>query len=112
MCVALTLLVTACEDMANDPLAMAVAPETHGAVLLTEGMPTVSDMVAEHGLVAHVAGELDAWWASWDLETGEGAKVRASVYPTVSRVLYPYLMEEGVADLIDAVLDDRSPFDS
>jgi hypothetical protein len=99
-CVALTLLVSACEDRANDPLAMAVAPETHGALLLTEGMPTVSDLVQEHGLETQVAGELDAWWSSWDLDSREGPKSRASIYPSVSRILYPYLMEEGVADLL------------
>jgi hypothetical protein len=100
VCVALTLLVSACEDRANDPLAMAVAPETHGALLLTEGMPTVSDLVQDHGLETQVAGELDAWWSSWDLDSREGPKARASIYPSVSRVLYPYLMEEGVADLL------------
>jgi hypothetical protein len=79
---------------------MAVAPETHGAVLLTEGMPTVSDLVKEYGLAAQLEGELDAWWGSWDLDLREGPRVRASVYPSASRALFPFLMDEGVADLL------------
>jgi len=99
-CVLVTLVVVACEDMANDPLAMAVAPETHGAVLLTEGLPTVSDLVTEHELAAQAGGDLAAWWESWDLDLEEGKIVRSSVYPSVSSVLFPRLLDEGVAELL------------
>ncbi len=96
----MTLLVSACEDVANDPLAMAVAPETHGAVLLTEGLPTLSDLVTENGLAGEMSHELDIWWESWELGTMDGKRVRASIYPVVSSTLFPYLLEEGVADLL------------
>lgn len=100
VCVVLTLLVSGCEDVANDPLAMAVAPETHGAVLLSDGLPTLSDLLTEHGLAGQMGRELDTWWESWELGSLEGQRVRASLYPVVSSVLFPYLLEEGVADLL------------
>jgi len=99
VCVVCTLSMSACEDVANDPLAMAVAPETHGAVLL-DGLPTVSDLISEHGLAAQGGEDLDAWWDSWELEARDGRRVRISVYPSVSRRLFPHLMEDGVAGLL------------
>jgi hypothetical protein len=96
----MTLAVSACEDMANDPLAMAVAPETHGAVLLSEGLPTLSDLLAQHGLAGPAQSYLDTWWRSWDLGPVDGPKVRATLYSPVSSALYPYLLEEGVAALL------------
>ena len=99
-CVALTLAPSACEDMANDPLAMAVAPETHGAVLLSEGLPTVSDLLSKHGLAAQTKEYLDTWWESWELGPEEGPEARESVYPPAAEALYPFLLEEGVAALL------------
>jgi hypothetical protein len=99
-CVGLTLAVSACEDVANDPLAMAVAPETHGAVLLSESLPTLSDLLAEHGLAAPARSYLDTWWSSWELGPQDGPRVRATLYSPVSAVLFPYLLEEGVAALL------------
>ncbi|MGW8268665.1 MAG: hypothetical protein ACWGSQ_20030, partial [Longimicrobiales bacterium] len=99
-CVVLTLSASACEDLGNDPLATAVAPETHGAVLLTEGLPTLSDLLARHGLAEPAESYLDTWWRSWDLGFPEGQKVRATLYSPVSATLYPYLLEEGVAALL------------
>lgn len=99
-CVVLTLPASACEDMGNDPLATAVAPETHGAVLLSEGLPTLSDLLTRHGLAGRAQIYLDAWWRSWDLGPPDGQKVRATLYSPVSAVLYPYLLEEGVATLL------------
>jgi hypothetical protein len=98
--VILTLLLWACEDVANDPLAMAVAPETHGAVLLTGGLPTLSDLMTEYGLAAHAEQELDAWWGSWELGPEDGPRVRDSLYPIAGRALFPYLLDEGVAELL------------
>lgn len=99
-CVFLTLAVSACEDAANDPLAMAVAPETHGAVLLSEGLPTVSDLLVKHGLAEQSKAYMDAWWQSWELGQDAGARSRAPLYSPVSAAVYPYLMEEGVAQLL------------
>ena len=99
-CVALTLFVASCEDVANDPLAMAVASETHGAVLLTEGMPTLSDLITDYGLAAQEQQGLDAWWESWELGPQEGPRVRSSLYAAASHAIFPYLLEEGVADLL------------
>jgi hypothetical protein len=79
---------------------MAVAPETHGAVLLNEGLPTLSDLLTEHGLAGEMGEELDTWWGSWELGATEGQRVRASLYPLVASVLFPYFLEEGVADLL------------
>jgi len=101
MCVVLTLLSSACEDMGRDPLAMAVAAETHGAVLLTEGLPTLSQLVTEHGLAAQVGWELDTWWQSWELSAEEGRSVRGSLYSPVASALFPYYLDEGVAELLD-----------
>ena len=99
-CVALTLFLADCEDVANDPQAMAVASETHGAVLLTEGTPTVSDVITDYGLAAQEQQGLDAWWESWELGPQEGPRVRSSLYAAASHAIFPYLLEEGVADLL------------
>jgi len=79
---------------------MAVAGETHGAVLLTEGMPTLSDLITDYGLAGQEQQGLDAWWESWDLGPQEGPRARAPLYSAASHALFPYLMEEGVSDLL------------
>jgi hypothetical protein len=100
VCVAWTLSLSACEDMGNDPLAMAVAPETHGAVLLSDGLPTAPELFSEHDLVGQGGEELNGWWDSWDLDRRDGRRIRTELYPSLAGRLFPYLLEDGVADLL------------
>jgi hypothetical protein len=47
LCVAGTLAVSACQDVQHNPLALAVASETHGAVLFSEQLPSVPHLLAD-----------------------------------------------------------------
>jgi hypothetical protein len=99
-CVATTLVVSACEDFSEDPLATSVAAETHGAVLFAEGLPTLSELAEAHGIEPAVKPELDLWWDSWNLAPAEGGEVRSALYAPLSHALYPFLLDDGVAELL------------
>jgi len=99
MCVLCTLPVSACQDI-DHGLILAVAPETHGAVTLTGGLPTVPDLVLAQGLEREGQADVEAWWDSWALTAADGAKVRQEVYPSVSARLYPLLNRNGVTELL------------
>lgn len=101
MCVLFTLPVSACQDIRDDPLAVAVAPETYGALLLSDALPSVPHLLAERGLGVAGAADADAWWESWTLEEHEGESLRASIYPSAASRLYPVVGDEGVAELLD-----------
>ena len=100
VCVALTLTVSACEDFGDDPLAMGVAPETHGAVVFTDGLPNLSELAEVHDVSMEIQQELDLWWDSWNLAPAEGSDIRAALYTPVSHTLFPFLLDEGVAGLL------------
>ncbi len=99
-CVVTTLTVSACEDFGDDPLATSVAPETHGAVLFAEGLPTLSELAELHGVGPAVKPELDLWWDSWNLAPAEGGEVRAALYQPLSHALFPFLLDDGVSELL------------
>ncbi len=97
----LTVPVLACQDAEDSPLAVAVAPETHGALLLSDHMPSVPHLLSEQGLGLEGAAEANAWWESWTLDDAAGEDLRASVYPAAASRLYPRFGEEGVRGLLD-----------
>jgi hypothetical protein len=99
-CIVFTLLVSACSDAGDGPLAVAVAPETHGAIFFSEGFPTLPSLLSKHGLETEGVLEAEAWWASWDLEESDGAELRARTRPLVARYLLPALGPAGVLDLV------------
>jgi hypothetical protein len=100
MCVAGTLAVSACQDVQHNPLALAVASETHGAVLFAEQLPSVPHLLADHGMAVEGSAEADAWWESWRLGGDEGAHLRSLVYPSAIQRLYPVLGEAGVGEFL------------
>ena len=100
MYVAGTLALSACQDVQNNPLALAVASETHGAVLFAEQLPSVPQLLAEHGMAVEGSAEADAWWESWRLGGDEGAHLRSLVYPSAIQRLYPVLGESGVGEFL------------
>ena len=100
MCVFVTLPVSACQDVESDPLAVAVAPETHGALLLGADLSSVPHLLTEQGLALEGAAEAEAWWESWTLSRGEGARLRSRIYPSAARRLYPALAKDGVRHII------------
>lgn len=100
MCVAITLPASALQNKDEHSLS-AVAPETHGAVALGGGLPSVPELVQAHGLDAEGFEELEAWKDSWGMVDGDGALVRATqVYPGVAARLFPILNRPGVAELL------------
>ena len=99
-CVLITLSLSACKDAANQPLAVAVASETHPALLLPENLSTVSSLLSDYGLDRDGVVESEAWWNSWSLQGGEGASLRSKVYPSAAQRLFPVMGLAGVQDLL------------
>jgi hypothetical protein len=97
LCVVGTLTASACQDVQHNPLALAVASETYGAVLFSEQLPSVPHLLAEEGLEAEGSAEAEAWWESWRMGGEDGAQLRSLVYPSAIRRLYPVLGEAGVS---------------
>jgi hypothetical protein len=87
-------------DEENGPLAISVAPETHGAVLFSDDLSTVPRLLTDNGLAEDGAVEAEAWWASWDMSDGEGALLRSEVHPMAARRLFPALGLAGVRDVL------------
>jgi len=101
LCVTSTPSASSLQDMGDETL-YPVAPETHGAVALGGGLPSVPELVDAHGLDPETVAELETWRESWSLVTAEGALVRSTqVYPAVVARLFPLLHRPGVADLLD-----------
>jgi len=95
-----TLPVSACQDVAIDPLALAVASETHGAVFLSQALPSMPVLLAEMGMGDEGWADVDAWWESWKMGSEEGEQVRSRIYPAAARRLLAALGEQGVRDLL------------
>ena len=99
-CVISTLSVSACMDAGTDPLALAVAPETRGAVLFADGLSTVPSLLSDHGLALEGAVEAEGWWDSWSLGESEGARLRSQIYPSAVQQLYPVMGVAGTQDVL------------
>jgi hypothetical protein len=100
LCVTCTLPLSACQDVEGDPFAVAVAPETHGAILFSGRLASVPQLLAAEGLDAEGAAEADAWWESWTLGRGDGERLRSQIYPLAVGHLFPVLGQVGVRELI------------
>lgn len=100
LCVFCTLPVSACQDVESDPLALAVAPETHGAVLLSQELPSLPHLLSSQGLSDEGAAEVQAWWESWGLSETEGQRLRSRIYPLAAQRLLPVLGEEGLSGVL------------
>jgi hypothetical protein len=100
LCVVGTLAVSACQDAQNNPLALALAPETHGAVLSPEQLPSVPHLLSDQGMAGEGSAEAEAWWESWRLGGDDGANLRSLVYPHAVQRLYPVLGRAGVGELL------------
>jgi len=99
-CVVVTLSASACVDDLSSPLAVAVAPETHGAILMSDGPVTVPQLLSRYGLDQDGAAQAEAWWDSWSMEAEEGASLRSKVYPLAAASLFPAMGSAGVEDLL------------
>jgi hypothetical protein len=102
LCVAATLAVYACQDVQDNPLALAVASETHGAVLFAEELPSLPRLLGDNGMAGEGSAEADAWWESWRLGGAEGAQLRSLVYSSAIQRLYPVLGDAGVGEFLKA----------
>ena len=87
-------------DAGTNPLAVAVAPETHGAVFFADGLSTVPSLFSDHGLALEGAVEVEAWWDSWSLGEAEGARLRFLIYPLAVERLYPVMGVAGTQDVL------------
>jgi hypothetical protein len=94
------LLATACHDVESDPLAVAVAPEAHGAVLVAPELPDIPTLLAREGLNGSGGSEAMDWLQSWEVSGAEGDALRNSLYRSVTSQLFPRLGEEGVLELL------------
>ncbi len=100
ICVLFTLPVSACREAHDDPLAVAVAPETHGALGFPRELASVPHLLDHQGLKEEGAAEAGAWWASWDLSPEEGDRLRSRIYPSVARRILPGLGDEGLLRIL------------
>lgn len=93
-------MVSGCVDTGQDPLATAVAPETHGAIFFSDGLSTLPDLLLDHGLALEGAVEAEAWRDSWDLEEEEGLRLRTLSYGSAVQRLFPLMGTQGVEDVL------------
>ena len=100
LCVVCTHPLSACQDVEGDLFAVAVATETHGAILFTGSLSSVPQLLSAEGLEGEGAAEVDAWWESWTLGRGDGERLRTQIYPSAVRHLYPVLGQTGVRELL------------
>ncbi len=87
-----------CQDL-EEPLALAVAPETHGALLLSQELPSIPLLLSgtEKG---EESAEVEAWWDSWRMEEEDGERVRSRIYLAAAQRLLPAMGREGVRNLL------------
>jgi hypothetical protein len=100
MCVLFTLPASACQDAEGDPVAVAVAPETHGAILFSSDLSSVPHLLSAEGLETRASAAAEAWWESWTLSKPEGERLRSRIYPSTVDVLLPVLGADGVLELL------------
>ena len=103
LCVFFTLPLSSCADAESHPLALAVASETHGAVLLGEDLPTVPNLISTETDGYDEIAISEVWWDSWLLEEGQGAAARQRLYPLAARLLATDLSPSGIEDLLGRV---------
>jgi len=99
-CLFATIPVSACQDSADHPMAMTVAPETHGALAFSQQLPSVPELLAREGLAPAEVPEARAWERSWTMDEAQGAELRDRLYPSVARLLFLHLGAEGVDELM------------
>jgi hypothetical protein len=81
-------------------LALAVASEAHGAVLVSPGLPSIPELLSREETAGGGGSEALDWMESWDLGAREGRMMRARLYSPVAGQLYPLLGDKGVAELL------------
>jgi hypothetical protein len=99
-CVFFTLLVSACSDAEEGPLALAVAPETQGAVQFFGELPTLPSLFSRYGLDNEGASQAEAWWASWEMEDEGGTELRSRVRALGASHLLPFMGSSGIRDVV------------
>jgi hypothetical protein len=99
-CVTTTLVASACDDGAEDPFAIAVAPGTDGAVAFSHGLATFPHLLGIHGMGQESAMEAEAWSSSWSLSEEEGTRLRSRIYPLVVEGLLTKMGTAGIQDLL------------
>ena len=103
LCVLFTLPLSSCVDAESHPLALAVASETRGAVLLRDDLPTVPKLISS-GSGGHDGVAIsEAWWDSWHLEAARCAHARQALYPLAAHLLAPDLPPSEIEELLSRV---------
>ena len=95
-CLFVTPVVSACQDVGGNPLALTPSPDSRDAVFLAEALPNLPSLLNQYGLDGEGAGEADAWSESWELEPG------ARVYDAMA---LPTPMDFDAPHRLDAFLN-------
>lgn len=98
-CVVSTLLVSGCQDVGEDPMAIYVSAGADGAALLGESLPTIPTLLLDYGLETEGVAEMEAWEASWADGEG-GVDLREVVHRSSVERLLPLMGRSGVEDVI------------
>ena len=94
--------VVGCDDADSDPMAVLMAAETHGALALSEHLPTLPDLVERSPARGELISAADLWALSW--RRGEdGRQDRSEAYANVVPRLSSELGSAGIAGALDAV---------
>lgn len=95
-------------------MAVLVAAETHGALRVAEGLPTMGDLAHRAGEGPGMAEAERIWTESWTEGADRGGQLRMDAYRMAGPVLTEALGPDGVRDLlvsVNDVLDAASELD-
>lgn len=96
---ALGLLLAAavgCGDASTDPMAVLVAAETHGALDVTEDLPSLPELIQSTGSETALPEAADTWLDSWDAGD-DGLLLRQDAYRQAVPRLATALGADGIA---------------
>lgn len=94
-----------CRDSQNDPMAVLVAAETHGALAAAERLPGLPELNRETRDDAELARADRLWLESWTASEDEGRGLRADAYERAVPILAPRLGSAGIEAALSAVWD-------
>jgi hypothetical protein len=92
-----------CHDASSDPLAVLLTEETRSVLAADANLPSLSRLVSEAPGDDRVAGAVERWSLSWDLDVEEGRALRSRANTEAASPLAESLGSAAVARSVRAV---------